>query len=146
MSARRDAKRLGRMLRVRSLQLDLARAEQAAAAERASSAAALAARIESLRQDVAPRQGAEQGLTLFAAAHYRDRLARSQVEAQRRVQLAHQQLDQARDAATAAKRDHGVVEKLIERELEAQARAALKALEDAPQTARTLARSLLKDG
>jgi hypothetical protein len=134
------------MLRVRSLQLDLARAEQAAAAERASSAAALAARIESLRQDVAPRQGAEQGLTLFAAAHYRDRLARSQVEAQRRVQLAHQQLDQARDAATAAKRDHGVVEKLIERELETQARAALKALEDAPQTARTLARSLLKDG
>jgi hypothetical protein len=146
MSARRDTKRLGRMLRVRSLQLDLARAEQAAAAERASSAAALAARIESLRQDVAPRQGAEQGLTLFAAAHYRDRLARSQVEAQRRVQLAHQQLDLARDAATAAKRDHGVVEKLIERELEAQARAALKALEDAPQTARTLARSLLKDG
>lgn len=142
----RDAKRLGRMLRVRTLQLDLARAEQAAAADRASSATALAARIESLRQDVAPREGSNQGLSLFAAAHYRDRLARSGIEAQHRVQLAHQQLDQARDAATAAKRDHGVVEKLIERELAAQARAALKALEDAPHNARMLARSLLKDG
>lgn len=142
----RDAKRLGRMLRVRSLQLDLARAEQAAAAERASSAAALAARIESLRQDVAPRQGTDQGLSLFAAAHYRDRLAKSGIEAQRRVQHAHQQLDQARDAASAAKRDHGVVEKLIERELETQAAAARKALEDAPQNARALARSLLKNG
>ena len=146
MPGRRDAKKLGRMLRVRSLQLDLARAEQVAAAERASSAAALAARIDSLRQDVAPREGADQGLTMFAAAHYRDRLARSQVEAQRRMQIAHQQLDQARDAAEAAKRDHGVVEKLIERDLQAQAAAARKALEDAPSTARALARSLLKSG
>jgi hypothetical protein len=142
----RDAKRLGRMLRVRSLQLDLARAEQAAAAERASSATALAARIDSLRQDVAPREGRDKGLSLFAAAHYRDRLAKSQVEAQRRVQIAHQQLDQARDAASAAKRDHGVVEKLIERELDLQAAAARKALEDAPHHARALARSLLKNG
>ena len=134
------------MLRVRSLQLDLARSEQAAAAERASSAAALAARIDSLRQDVAPRQGSEQGLSLFAAAHYRDRLAKSQVEAQRRVTVAHQQLDQARSAATAAKRDHGVVEKLIERELEAQAAAARKAMEDAPHPSRAVARSLLKNG
>jgi hypothetical protein len=142
----RDAKRLGRMLRVRSLQLDLARIEQAAAADRVSSAAALAARIDSLRQDVAPRAGRDQGLSLFAAAHYRDRLAKSQVEAQLRVQLAHEQLDQARDAATVAKRDHGVVEKLIDRELEIQATAARKALEDAPHHARALARSLLKNG
>jgi flagellar protein FliJ len=146
MATRRDDKRLGRMLRVRSLQLDLARAEQAAAADRASSAAALNDRIEALRQDVAPRAGTEQGLSLFAAAHYRDRLARSQVEAQRRVHIADQQLDQARNAANAAKRDHGVVEKLIERELDAQAAAARKALEDAPHSARSLARSLLKNG
>jgi flagellar protein FliJ len=146
MSARRDTRRLGRMLRVRSLQLDLARAEQAAASDRASSASALADRIESLRQDVAPRQGSDQGLSLFAAAHYRDRLARSQVEAQQRVRIAHQQLDQARDAATVAKRDHGVVEKLIERELGARAADARKALEDAPHYGRALARSLLKNG
>lgn len=144
--ARRDAKRLGRMLRVRSLQLDLARAEQAAAADRASSATALAARIEALRQDVAPRAGSDHGLSMFAAAHYRDRLARSHVDAQHRVQLAHQQLDQAREAAGAAKRDHGVVEKLIDRELEVQAAAARKALEDAPHSAKALARSLLKNG
>ena len=142
----RDRQRLGRMLRVRSLQLDLARAEQAAAAERASSAAALADRIQALRQDVAPRAGQAQGLSLFAAAHYRDRLSRSQLEADRRVLLANQQLDQARDAASSAKRDHGAVEKLIERELEAQAAAARKALEEAPQVARMLARSLRKDG
>lgn len=146
MSSRRSPQKLGRMLRVRSLQLDLARAEQAQAAERASSAAALAARIDALRQDVAPREGGEQGLTLFAAAHYRDRLARSQVEAQRRLHMADQQLDRARDAASAAKRDHGVVEKLIERELQAQAAAARKALEDAPHPVRALARTLLKSG
>jgi hypothetical protein len=146
MTARRSAKKLGRMLRVRSLQLDLARAEQVQAAERASSARALADRIEALRQDVAPREGVNQGLSLFAAAHYRDRLARTQIEAQRRLQFAHQQLDQARDAANAAKRDHGVVEKLIERELEARAAAARKALEDAPNPTRALARTLLKSG
>ena len=134
------------MLRVRSLQLDLARSEQAAAAERASSASALAARIEALRQDVAPRTGGDQGLSLFAAAHYRDRLARSQLDAQRRVTAAHQQLDLARETANSAKRDHGAVEKLIERELGAQAAAARKALEDAPQSTRSLARSLLKSG
>ena len=142
----RDHKKLERMLRVRALQLDLARAEQAAAADRASSAAALAARIDALRQDVAPRTGGDQGLSLFAAAHYRDRLAKSQVEAQRRVTAAHQQLDLARDAAHAAKRDHGAVEKLIERQLDVQAAAARKALEDTPHSARALARSLLKSG
>jgi hypothetical protein len=146
MAARRSAKKLGRMLRVRSLQLDLARAEQVQAADRASSAAALADRIEALRQDVSPREGSGQGLSLFAAAHYRDRLARSQVEAQRRVQIAHQQLDQARNAASSARRDHGVVEKLIERELDAQAAAARKALEDAPHPTNALARTLLKSG
>jgi flagellar protein FliJ len=133
------------MLRVRSLQLDLARAEQARALDQASSAAQLAARIEALRQDVAPQQGAAQGLSLFAAAHYRDRLSRSQAEAQRRMAIANQQLHQAREAAGAAKRDHVVVEKLIARELDAQAAAVRKALEDAPHP-KALARSLLKSG
>ena len=146
MIARRSAKKLGRMLRVRSLQLDLARADQVQAADRASSARALSDRIEALRQDVSPREGGVQGLSLFAAAHYRDRLARSQIEAQHRLQIAHQQLDQARDAANSAKRDHGVVEKLIERELDAQAAAARKAMEDAPHPTRALARTLLKSG
>jgi hypothetical protein len=139
----RDARRLGRMLRVRALQLDLARADQARALDQASSAAQLAARIEALRQDVAPQAGAAQGISLFAAAHYRDRLSRSQVEAQRRVAAANQQLTQAREAAGHAKRDHNVIEKLIARELDAQAAAVRKALEDAPHP-KSLARSLLK--
>lgn len=141
----RDPRRLSRMLRVRTLQLDLARAEQAAAADKASSAAQLAERIAALRQDVAPRAGAAQGISLFAAAHYRDRLARSQQEAERRVAYAERELDQARVAAGAAKRDQAVVEKLIERALDAEAAAVRKALEDAPNP-KALARSLLKSG
>lgn len=146
MSAHRDPKRLGRLLRVRSLQLDLARAEQAAAAERASSAAALAARIEALHQDVAPRTGADRGLNLFAASHYRDRLAASKIEAHRRVAVADQQLLHAQEAAGAAKRDHNAIEKLVERALDAEAAAARKALEEAPHPSRALARSLLRQG
>lgn len=140
----RDTRRLGRMLRVRALQLDLARAEQARALDQASSAAQLAARIEALRQDVAPQAGAAQGISLFAAAHYRDRLSRSQIEAQRRVAAADRQLSQAREAAGHAKRDHVVIEKLIARELDAEAAAVRKALENAPHP-KSLARSLLKD-
>lgn len=141
----RDPRRLSRMLRVRSLQLDLARVEQAAAADKASSATLLAERIATLRQDVAPRPGVEQGISLFAAAHYRDRLAQSQVEAERRRARAEAELDQARAAAGAAKRDHGVIEKLIARALDAEAAAVRKALEDAPHP-KALARSLLRSG
>ena len=146
MAARRDEKRLGRLLRVRSLQLDLARADEAAAIERASSARALEARIAALCQDVAPSAGESQGLTLFAASHYRQRLAKSQVEAQRRVRTALHQLNNAQEATGSAKRDHGAIEKLIERTLEAKTAAALRALEDAPQPQRAMARSLLKSG
>jgi len=143
---RRDEARLGRLLRVRALQLDQARAEEMAAAERASSAHALAARIASLSQDVAPRAGPDQGVALFAAAHYRQRLARSHEEAQRRVIAASRQLDSAREATGAAKRDHGAIEKLIERELDAQAIDARRALENAPHPVQALARSLLRSG
>ncbi|PZO92006.1 MAG: hypothetical protein DI623_00705 [Sphingomonas sanxanigenens] len=144
--ARRDPKRLGRILKVRSFQLDQARVEEAAAADRASSAHALAQRIASLSEGVAPREGSAEGLNLFAAAHYRERLARSQQEAQRRIAEATRQLDQAREQTGAAKRNHGAVEKLIDRELEARALDARRALANAPHQARALARSLLKSG
>ena len=134
------------MLRVRSFQLDRARAEEVAAAERESSAAALAQRIKSLADDVGPRAGPDQAVNLVAAAHYRDRLASSQVEAERRVEAARQVLDAAREATGAAKRDHGVIEKLIERELEAQAADARRALERLPAGATTLAHSLRRSG
>ena len=146
MMKRRDEVRLGRLLRVRSFQLDQARAEEISAIERASSAAALAARIASLSQDVAPREGPGQGITLAAASHYRHRLAKSQEEAQRRVATTRSQLDAAREATGAAKRDHGVIEKLIERELSAQAADARRALENAPHPTHALARSLRRSG
>lgn len=144
--ARRDKARLGRLLHVRSLQLDQARAVEMLAAERASSASSLAARIASLSQDVAPREGTDHGLSLFAAAHYRQRLARSQEEAERRVAAAAQQLDSARQVTGAAKRDHGAIEKLIERELDARAVDARRALENAPHPTQALARSLRNHG
>jgi flagellar FliJ protein len=143
---RRDEARLGRLLRVRALQLDQARVEEMAAAERNSSAHALVTRIASLSRDVAPRAGTDQGLALFAAAHYRQRLARSHEEAQRRVDATRQQLDSAREATGVAKRDHGAIEKLIARELDAQAVDARRALENAPHPAQALARSLLRSG
>lgn len=143
---RRDEARLGRLLRVRSFQLDQARADEMAAIDRASSAAALAARIKSLSDDVAPREGPGQGLSLTAAAHYRHRLAKSQEEAQRRVAATRGQLDAAREATGEAKRNHGAIEKLIERELGAQAADARRALENAPHPTRALARSLLRSG
>ena len=134
------------MLRARAFQLDRARAEELAAADRESSAAALAARILALKDDVRPREGVDHGVSLFAAAHYRQRLAVSHEEAERRVLAARQLLDAAREVTGSAKRDHGAIEKLIERELDARAADARRALENAPQSARALARSLLKDG
>lgn len=143
---RRNPRRLERMLRARAFQLDRARADEIVAADRESSAASLVARIAALKDDVRPREGAEHGLSLLAAAHYRQRLALSHEEAQRRVLAARQLLDAAKEATGAAKRDHGVIEKLIERELDAQAADARRALENAPHSARALARSLLKTG
>lgn len=131
---------------MRAFQLDQRRAEEVVAADRESSAATLADRIQSLSNDVRPLEGAQQALSLHAAAHYRQRLAQSQEEAQRRMLAARQILDAAREATGVAKRDHGVIEKLIERELDAQAADARRALENAPHVVRALARSLLKSG
>ncbi|WP_414899970.1 hypothetical protein ACMT1E_09840 [Sphingomonas flavalba] len=143
---RRDPARLQRLLRVRAFQLDQARAEEMAAVDRQSSAHALARRIESLSEAVAPREEAAVGINLFAAAHYRHRLAQSQQEAQRRIAAATAQLDAARAQTGAAKRNHGAIEKLIARELDAQTVDARRALENTPHPARALARSLLKSG
>ena len=144
--SRRDDARLGRLLRVRALQLDQARADEILAADQASSAQALAQRIALLADAVAPREGAAAGLNLFAAAHYRQRLAKSQQEAQRRIAAAGRLLDQARAQTGEAKRNHGAMEKLLERELQAQAGDVRRALENAPHPTQALARSLLRSG
>lgn len=139
----RSPARLKRVLRVRSLQLDLARADEAVAAQAKGSAEALAMRIHALGEGVAPASGGGDGLGLVAAAHYRARLQRSGEEAGRRVAAADLRLQAARAATGAAKRDHGAMEKLVERALDRDAEAARRALEDAPATVRRgLARGL----
>lgn len=128
-----DRKKLGRLLRVRTLQLGLVQAQEAAAHARLDSEAALAARIAQLAQAVAP-QTEETGFaaSLAAAAYYRDRLHASALAAEKRREVAEAGVERARAATQEARRDQSAIEKLIVR---AEAQAALKelrALEEAP--------------
>lgn len=129
---KRDEHRLGRLLRVRSLQLDLKRAEEAAAANQAATVAALAQRIQRLAVDAGPRAGSASGLALAATAHYRERLDGSQREAGRRVAVAEQQLQAARARTLEAGRDHGAIEKLVDRARRDRALDEMRKLADAP--------------
>lgn len=131
--AERSAKRLQRVLRVRTLQLDLIRAEEVRAQQKVADEQALRQRILQLAADVSPTAGsAPMGGSLSAAAHYRDRLNHSALLADRRVTTADQGLARARAATLEARRDQGAVEKLIDR-AEAQATLReLRALENAP--------------
>ncbi|RYY27314.1 MAG: hypothetical protein EOP62_06970 [Sphingomonadales bacterium] len=122
----RSAKKLERLHRVRTLQLDQVRAEEARAQARVSQEAQLRQRIDSLAENVAPVMGGEGfGASMIAAAHYRDRLHQSAQAAVRRVEVAEQGLEHARAATREARRDQSAIEKLIVRE---QADATLKML------------------
>ena len=122
----RSAKKLDRLLRVRTLQLDQVRAEELRALQRVEQEAQLRERIAGLAANVAPAPtGVEFANSLIAAAHYRDRLHQSAHAAERRVVVAEQGLETARAATREARRDQSAIEKLIARE---QADAALKAL------------------
>lgn len=131
-------KKLGRLLRVRTLQLDMVRAGEVAAREKVAAEQALRARIEQLAQGVAPAPAPAPGsaTSLIAAAHYRERLHQSAFAAERRVELAEQRLHTARAATQEAKRDQTAMEKLVERAEANAARRAMRALEDMPSTAR----------
>lgn len=131
-------KKLGRLLRVRSLQLDMTRAGEVTAREKVANEEALRARIAQLAQGVAPSPAPTPGsaTTLIAAAHYRERLHQSAVAAERRVADAQRGLDTARAATQEAKRDQSAIEKLIERAEANAARKAMRALEDMPPAAR----------
>lgn len=134
----KHAKKLGRLLRVRSLQLDMTRAGEVAAREKVANEEALRARIAQLAQGVAPSPAPAPGsaTTLIAAAHYRERLHQSAFAAERRVAEAQDRLDTARAATQEAKRDQSAIEKLIERAEANAARKAMRALEDMPATMR----------
>ncbi len=130
----KHAKKLGRLHRVRTLQLDMVRASEVAAREKVAAEQTLRARIESLAQGVAPAPAPLPGsaTSLIAAAHYRERLHQSAFAAERRVVDAQRGLDHARSATQEAKRDQSAIEKLIERAEANAARRAMRALEDMP--------------
>ncbi|CAN5402375.1 hypothetical protein BH09PSE4_BH09PSE4_06570 [soil metagenome] len=133
--AKRD-KMLERLLRVRTLQLGLTRADEARAHERLASEAGLKARIAQLAASVAPETSAAEAFSFIAAAHYRERLNASAQAAAARIVSARVGLDAAEAASREAKRDQSAIEELIARaEAEAAVRA-IRALEDAPPVRR----------
>jgi flagellar FliJ protein len=131
-----DATKLARIHRVRTLQLGLARAAEAAAGAKLSNEAALSGRIAELAATVAPVAAEQSAFSLGAAAHYRARLHEGAAAADARVALARRRQDEAAAATQAAKRDQSAVEKLIERARVEDNRRDLRALEDAPATPR----------
>ncbi len=127
------AKRLARVLRVRTMQLTLAQAEEARAAARAAEEQALRDRILHLAQAVSPVPTPSTTASgLRAAAHYRERLHTTAQVVEQRVVHADHGVARARSATLDARRDQSAVEKLLERAHAARALRELRALEDAP--------------
>jgi flagellar FliJ protein len=127
-----DKKQLQRIHRVRTLQLGLAQANEAKAAEGLASETALAGRIADLARAVSPTPSATPGVSLAAAAHYRERLHQSAHAAEARVVTATRQAEAATAARQEAHRDQSAVEKLLARADHAELLKAMRALEDAP--------------
>lgn len=124
--------RLERLLRVRTLQLGMVRAEEARAVERFDGEVTLKSRIAQLADSVAPSSSATEGFSLVAAATFRDRLHRSAEAAEARLNAAQVVVDRAAAATREAKRDQSAIEKLIERSDADAALKAIRALEAAP--------------
>ena len=128
----RDRRTLDRIHRVRTIQLNQSRAEEAAARDRAANEAALSARIAALAEAVAPVPTAAAGFSLTAAAHYRDRLHQSANAAQLRVEAAQYRAAVAGEATRTARRDQSAVEKLLARAQADEVLKAVRALENMP--------------
>ncbi len=122
-----NKKQLDRLLRVRTLQLNMTRAAEAQAHDKRASEADLAHRIAQLAQDVAPAPTEGSGFALVAAAHFRSRLQASAEMAQARLIDAERAAEAAAEATREARRDQSAIEKLMER---ADAEAALKAIRE----------------
>jgi hypothetical protein len=126
-------RKLDRILRVRTLQLGLTRADESRAQAKVASEAALRNRIAELSEGVAPAASeAADALSFMAAAHFRDRLHQSAAAAEERLRVAKAVLERAGEARKQAKRDQSAVEKLIARDDAAAAVKAIRALEEAP--------------
>lgn len=130
----RNARQLDRLLRVRTLQLGLSRAEEVRARDQVASEVELAGRIAQLANAVAPATESASGFSLVAAAHFRSRLHQSAAMAEHRVRQAEVGLERAGEATREARRDQNAVEKLKARADAEQALRELRALEDAPAT------------
>ncbi len=129
-----DKKVLARIHRVRTLQLNLVRAEEARAHDKFTSETELGRRIADLAAAIAPTTETGAGVSFAAAAHFRGRLHQSAAAARDRLQSAEYMATRATEATRAAKRDQSAVEKLMAR---ADAEAVLKAirgLEESPPT------------
>ncbi|RIA44517.1 hypothetical protein DFR49_2762 [Hephaestia caeni] len=126
-------RKLDRILRVRTLQLGLSRADEARAQAKVDSEATLRSRIAQLSEGVAPAEAeAATALSFVAAAHFRDRLHQSAAAADERLRAAKAVLERAGEARKQAKRDQSAIEKLIARDDAHAALKAIRALEEAP--------------
>lgn len=128
--------RLARLLRVRTLQLGLVRADEARAQQRLAGERALSQRIVQLSEAVAPATLPGKGFSLVAAAHLRDRLQQSAEAAAGRMRAAEQVTQRASAATLDARRDQSAIEKLIVRADADAAIAAIRALETGPSAPR----------
>lgn len=125
-------KTLDRLLRVRTLQLGLAAADEAQARDRVAGEAQLAQRIRTLAEAVAPAPATDGALNLAAAAHFRDRLHQSAQAATHRLRVAEEGAERAAEATREARRDQSAIEKLLARAHADAELKAVRALEAAP--------------
>lgn len=134
----RSAKKLDRLLRVRTLQLGQVQGDESRARARVDQEEALRQRIAGLAANVAPTAAPAptSATSLIAAAHYRERLQQSAHAAEQRVAIAEQGLDMARAATRDARRDQSAIEKLIVRGKVDAALKAVRALEELPPMGR----------
>lgn len=130
-------RKLDRILRVRTLQLNLKRADEARALGKVESEQALRSRIRQLADSVAPAQTETEAFSFIAAAHFRERLHQSANASEQRVRVAEASLEAASEATREAWRDQSAVEKLMARDAAREALKAMRALEEAPPVRKT---------
>lgn len=131
-----DARTLRRIHRVRTAQLNLARADEARAAAALASETEMTRRIAALAEAVAPAPVATGGWTMAGTALFRERLHRSADAAAFRVEQAEQRVLRAGEASRAAHRDQSAVEKLIDRARRDALYREARELQNAPPQAR----------
>jgi hypothetical protein len=131
-----QAKTLQRIHRVRTAQLNLARADEARAAAALAGETEMTQRIAALVDAVAPAAATTGGWTMAGTALFRERLNRSADAAALRVQHAEHRVQRAGEVSRAAHRDQSAVEKLIDRARRDELYREARDLQNAPPQAR----------